>query len=390
MRKHFVQGWICLAVLLSGVNALAGTYCCRHGSSGCYATPSCCGPTSGCCQRALEEAPWQEGMPPSEGMPPEQAPDMAAAAAPAMAAAGGFGGGAFASGPGGYIDPAIVATRFRVRYDNMQDAERPDRAEMFYSRQANFGLNNLDEVDLEEVSVYLELEVACGLSFFVELPFRSIEARDNTGATLLEGDGISDVNFGFRYALQDCCGQALTFQLRVYAETGDEVEGVGTGHSSIEPAILFQRQVASDATFFGEFRAWIPTDGTFDPGLDDEVAGTVLRYGVGLSYDLWQSCCRRCCSCQSCCRGCQGCCQSYCHYSSLAAVVEFVGWTVLDGGKTEPDGTVVSAEGDTIFNIKIGARYTSGPHSFYGGWGHALTGDQWYDDIARAEYRYTY
>jgi hypothetical protein len=66
-----------------------------------------------------------------------------------------------------------------------------------------------------------------------------------------------------------------------------------------------------------------------------------------------------------------------------------VGWTVLDGKEFNADtGQILDASGDTIVNAKMGVRLWWGnQNSFYLGYGRALTGDVWYKEIFRAEYR---
>jgi hypothetical protein len=43
--------------------------------------------------------------------------------------------------------------------------------------------------------------------------------------------------------------------------------------------------------------------------------------------------------------------------------------------------------GDTIVNAKLGLRIGSGNADFYASYGRALTGDVWYKDIVRLEFR---
>ncbi len=362
MRWGFGPGSICVMLLAVSLEALGGDYSCGQPRHSCDCSP-------GCCQQALEG----DGAGGGDAVATDMGgPSASLAGLPSRA-----------GGPG-YIDSAIVGNNFRVRYDDMLDADRPDRAEFFYSRRAldangiGGGLHsNLSSLDMQELSTYLEVEVCCGWSAFIEVPYRWIEPSSDVIA-LADDEGFSDINFGFRCALVDCCGDYLTFQLRVYSPTGDDLRGLGNGHTTIEPGLLAQRDVACDARVFGELKLWIPTDGTvatFEDGSVDEVAGSILRYGVGGSYDVWhgQSCCD-CCEC-----------------ATLSAVVELVGWTVLDGGKTNTQTNVVeNAEGDTIINIKLGARYTSGPHTLYAGWGHALTEEVWYEDLTRIQYEYAF
>jgi hypothetical protein len=76
----------------------------------------------------------------------------------------------------------------------------------------------------------------------------------------------------------------------------------------------------------------------------------------------------------------------------VAPVVEAVGWTVLDGKKLATEGPT-DAAGDTIVNLKMGVRVGLDPnnlHQIYAGYGKSLTGDHWYEEIARLQYRVFY
>ncbi|MGA7623139.1 MAG: hypothetical protein WCA91_06125, partial [Candidatus Acidiferrales bacterium] len=58
---------------------------------------------------------------------------------------------------------------------------------------------------------------------------------------------------------------------------------------------------------------------------------------------------------------------------------------------TAPVQQAVSADGTNIVNLKVGARTMIGAHgSFYIGYGHQLTHAWWYQEIVRAEYRYSF
>ena len=191
------------------------------------------------------------------------------------------------------------------------------------------------------------------LSFFAEMPFRFVdpELQNNTS-------GFGDANAGFKLALrQDCC-QTTTFQLRTYIPSGDGSRGLGTDHASLEPALLHYRQLSQRLTLETELRDWIALDGT------EDFAGNVLRYGAGVSYLLNE------CSC-----------------TPTRAVIELVGWTVLDGMTAflpAPGQAVIEdASGDTIVNLKLGLRRNLSPCcDVYAGYGQALTDETWYDPHA--------
>jgi hypothetical protein len=118
--------------------------------------------------------------------------------------------------------------------------------------------------------------------------------------------------------------------------------------------------------FEGELRYWVPIDGT-------DVAGDIIRYGVGLHYGLIKSC-----------------------DWGITPVAEVVGWTVLDGKANQVNslGQVVAVEdaaGDTIVNAKLGLRIRfSDLGDLYTGYGRPLTGDRWYENIFRLELRLFY
>lgn len=282
---------------------------------------------------------------------------------------------------GTYIDSAVVANRVRFRYDAAYDNPFPDRAEFFYAQCGCFGGGArgpgnppnvvATSVDHQRVAGYMEHMMGDRLSAFVEMPFRFLNPESTAPGTVGIDNtaGLGDINAGFRYGIVQSCCQDITFQLRVYTPSGDSDRGLGTGHASIEPSILAQRDWTDQLSTFGEFRVWVPiSDAAFGGAAFD---GTVLRYGAGATYALAQSCVEG-------------------QTSRLDAVTEFVGWTVLDGQKFNPLTGVLDATGDTIVNAKVGGRWTRGVHSLAVSYGVALTDEVWYDRIIRAEFGMVY
>lgn len=275
----------------------------------------------------------------------------------------------------GYIDSAVPMTQIRFRYDSAYDNPTPDRVQFFYSEDGPGGLDNETRVDYQDFRMYFEYAPTCRLSAFVEVPVRFLNPELNPNTA-----GLSDIEAGFKYAIKACPDDYISAQLRVYTPTGDAVQrGLGTGTVRIEPGVLFYRRLTDRLVTEGEFKAWIPTanntvrGGPFDGEL---FSATVLRYGIGAGYDLWQGyCCDDCCT----------------PTSRLTGVAEFVGWTMLDGFSNFPNTpNALPVGGDTIVNGKFGARYTTGNKSLYVGYGRALTGPVWYNDILRAEFRITF
>lgn len=272
---------------------------------------------------------------------------------------GDFGGPQVSDSGVGYIDNAILGDQLRFRFDAAYNNVEPARAEFFWPVDAAFGPGPGPEtrVDYQDLSLYAERRFAYQWSAFGEIPFRMLNAeiQDNTA-------GLGDANVGVKYMLCGTCTDVLTLQFRALLPTADGTRGLGTRHVSLEPALLLYHQYTDRLAIEGEVRDWISVGGS------EGFAGNVLRYGLGANYILNPCDCRQ-----------------------LSGVVEFVGWTVLDGGTaitTPPVTTFTDATGDTIANAKVGLRYRfNGIDSIYAGYGRALTVEQWYEDVFRFEYR---
>jgi hypothetical protein len=373
----------CLLAAVPVLACLPGVAHAQSQNCGCPCAPSwlfgrgctnCYDP----CQNPMAQGPMAQNAMPGEGMPASPAQNYSdnganqafnlGEGAPAQS------GSTFAvlDNPGGYIDSAIVGNVFRFRFDAAYDNPMPDRVEFFYGQCGCFGGNApgppLAEtrVDYQEFIPYLEWAFNNRFSVFGEAPVRLINPEVNQNA-----GGFSDLNVGFKYALIACPNEYLTAQLRIYTPTGQADLGLGTGHVSIEPSLLYFRRIDQCWTLQAELRDWIPISDSVTP-TGQPFAGNVLRYGVGLGYDLW-----------SCCDGCTS--------KRLTPVGEIVGWTILDGfgfnGNIPPAGALIDQSGVTIVNAKLGVRYTVNQHSFYAGAGTALTNQFWYADIIRLEYR---
>jgi hypothetical protein len=298
-------------------------------------------------------------------------------------AVGGLGGG-FSGSVVGYIDSAIPQTQFRLRYDSAYHDSRPDRAEFFYAKcgcqrvgtpppdpHAAGPVGIETRVDYQDITAYGELALDNKFSVFVEAPFRFLNPEVNANTA-----GFADMNAGFKYAvIADPC-QYLTFAFRTWIPTGDSFHGLGTNHVSLEPELLYYKRMDKLAVE-AELRDWIPIDGS-------DLAGNILRYGVGVGYEIYRNCSNN---------------------LSIWPILEVVGWSILSGKELEVFPTIVSptnplmahgsafhnSAGEEIVNIKVGTRVFFGEgSSLYVGWGHALTGTFWYKDIIRAEYRLTF
>jgi len=259
----------------------------------------------------------------------------------------------------GYVDTAVISNQLRFRFDAVYEADQVNRAEFLWAWRPITGPGPpLDEssTDYQRMSAYLEYALHSNLSVFVDAGamFSNPDVNDNSG-------GLGDIETGFKLSLYEDCDTLVTFQMKVYVPSGDAGRALGTGHVSLEPGVLFLQKFGR-FTLEGELRDWIPIGGT--PGRQ----GNIIRYGLGTSTDL----------------GCIG-------LGCVRPVVEFAGWTVLDGQTRflGPSGLVVEdADGVTIVNVKVGSRFIlDEDRDIYIGYGRSLTGDRWYNDILRVDLR---
>ncbi len=305
----------------------------------------------------------------------------------------------------GYIDNPIVQNQIRIRFDAGFDDEFPDRSEFFYAKcgcyrhlnqsalplplQAAYdpnapgpGLGVPNAINFQQLYMNVEFSPQRRFSAFVEVPIRWLQPQGFQAAPpaslgflpFSNQSGLSDVTAGFKVAAVATESTYLTFQFKSYFPSGDASKGLGTNHYSIEPSLLLYQQLSSRFTIEGQIGDWHPigwSDGV--PTTSSEgFAGDVFFYGIGPSYKLYQG-----------------------RHIGLAPVIELFGWHVLGGFETQPGGTVDLAanevSGVNIVNLKAGVRTNIGFHSsVYVGFGQALTHDDWYKHLVRAEYRYSF
>jgi hypothetical protein len=260
----------------------------------------------------------------------------------------------------GYIDSAVLGNQIRVRFESAYDIDRANRAEFIWAwppPQGDGPPQTEISTDYQSLALYLEGRWSENVAGFVELAgvLSNPVINDNSG-------GLGDMNLGLKLALFESNEQITTLQTRLYVPTGNAERALGTDHASLEPAFLHLRKLNSLWTSESELRFFTPLGGT------ENRRGSMFRYGTGLSCLLWESSNIR-----------------------VLPVTEFVGWSVLNGSSSFVDSVgdtiVEQADGDTIINGKFGCRFVVGENNFYAGYGHALTGDVWYRDVLRIEWR---
>jgi hypothetical protein len=291
----------------------------------------------------------------------------------------------------GYIDDAVVSSKLRVRFDTARHDNLPDRAEFFYAKCGCYrdlkvlnpaafdpaspgpGPGIVTDLNFQQFYVQGEFAATDRFSVFAELPTRWIQPQSFAGGGpgFANQAGIGDLRAGVKLALLDASDHVMTAQVRTYVPSGDAMSGLGTHHWSVEPAFLYYQQVSDRVAVESQVNAFVPIGGSVGvpTAAGGNFAGSVFSYGIGPSFEVYRNGSVR-----------------------FAPVVELVGWHLLSGLQTQPPGSgPADATGTNIVNLKIGARTSWDRRgSIYLGYGRALTSDQWYEDIVRFEYRYSF
>jgi hypothetical protein len=291
----------------------------------------------------------------------------------------------------GYIDDPIVSSKIRIRFDDDFDDEFPDRSEFIYTKCGCYaslspGSPSYDphahgpapgvpkSINFQQLYTNVEYAPLRRFSAFVEVPIRWLQPQGFlTGPSGFSDQvGLSDVMAGIKFAAIASENTYVTFQFRGYFPSGDSSKGLGTNHYSVEPSLLLYDRLSSRFALEGQVGDWHPIGGSagVPTSVSEGFAGDVFFYGIGPSYKLYQG-----------------------NRFSAAPVVELFGWHVLGGFQTQLSAPNLAAEvsGMNIVNIKAGLRIGVGyRNSFYVGFGQAVTHDDWYKHLFRAEYRYSF
>src|SRR5262249_42314272 len=92
--------------------------------------------------------------------------------------------------------------------------------------------------------------------------------------------GFSDMNVGAKTLIFDCELLQIATQFRTYLPVGNFGKGLGNGHVSLEPSLLFAVKLAHDTYLQGQIAEWIPIGG------DNDFQGSILHWSLSLNQVL--------------------------------------------------------------------------------------------------------
>jgi hypothetical protein len=277
-----------------------------------------------------------------------------------------------------FIDQAAPIDVFRVRGDAFFNMLRPSRAEYFWAKQSYLREATLAtdangpplrdwKVNAQILSFYVEARLAPDVSIFTNIPFRFTDPEFN-----VDHSGLGDISAGLKWAFILDSNRAISAQVTGTAPTGWDARGFGSGNWVVEPALLWQEVLTDRLVAYAEVKDSIPIHQR------SNFAGNILTYGLGGSFMAAEI-----------------------GHVKVMPTVEGVGWTIFSGAESPEfqavgEPLVQDSRGKTIVNVYGGIRFsfsdwTDGSYlamsDLYIGYGHAVTGTQWYRDIYRIEYR---
>jgi hypothetical protein len=266
-----------------------------------------------------------------------------------------------------FADAPRPMTQLKLRYDHIWHYPFPDKAEYLWARADGNGkgprppAGALGESNVSYRDFYFISETAIdrfGMS--VAVPYRQMSPDNFNGAS-----GLGDLTIGTKSLLPDCELLQFTFAFNTIVPTGDFTKGLGTGHVSLEPALLCALKITPDLYLQSELAYRFPLGG------DTLYQGPVLHYHLSLNKLLWN------CGCDL----------------KLIGTAELSGWEILGGAFTDPaTGLPRSAKnvGD-ILSVGPGLRFVVCDKLDIGAAAlFAVTNDSMGDEYLRVELRWRF
>ena len=279
-------------------------------------------------------------------------------------------------------------TQQRMRWDAGYNLLFPDRAEFFWARADGQGrgpnvskpggtaipgapsvpdaggsatkspFKGEKSLRYNELSMYTE--AATGLiGVFTEIPYRSIDPELANHAA-----GFGDITVGTKTLLFDCELLQIAFQFSTMIPAGDTGKGLGNGHVSLEPSLLFTVKLHADTYLQTQLSEWIPIAG------DPAYAGAIFHYHTSLN-------------------------QVICKILPdvpLIATFEVNGWMFQDGAFTDPIlGSFHKASLYSYVSLGSGLRLAICDKIDFGvGAAFAVTDQHFAEQLFRSEFRWRF
>ena len=222
------------------------------------------------------------------------------------------------------IDPAQPSNNFRVRMALGNRMHLPDRAEYFWGRTVDRRGPPQGETVLNYQDLRLRMETGSKkFSAAFEVPFRAVDPVIN-----LDHAGLGDLQIIAKTVLLSGNEWLLTQYFGTYMPTGAVGMGLGTGHVSLEPGLLFRNRWSDDTWLHGELKFWFPL------GADPAHGGQVVKFATGINRVWYET-----------------------DSSAWLPSLELTSYSVLNGLARDATGSLQAIDGDLMFYLTPGLHY---------------------------------
>jgi hypothetical protein len=184
-----------------------------------------------------------------------------------------------------FVEGPRPISNTRFRWDYGHHLAYPDRGEYFWARADGSGkgpkpkapLLAVPYVDFHQLS--LVTEIATGpASVAIGIPYRTV----NTTPFGTDAAGFSDMTITAKTLLVDSELFLCSMVMRTYIPIGNFGKGLGVGHVSLEPGLIFGLRLTPETYVQAQVLEWIPIAG------DPNYASALLNWGISLNHTLWQ------------------------------------------------------------------------------------------------------
>jgi Putative MetA-pathway of phenol degradation len=263
-----------------------------------------------------------------------------------------------------FTDSARPVSHTRLRWDYSQMGAYMDRGEYYWARSDGSGKGvrpvnaiGVPRLDAHELQQYTETATGGRFSAFFATPYRSLNMQY---ADPSSSAGFGDITIGTKGVLFDTELLLLTLQFKTILPVGQPAKGLGTGHVSLEPSLLFGVRISPESYLQGQVAEWIPIAG------DPTYSGAMLHYHLAYNHTIWRPI----------------------PQAQLVGTLELHGYAFQDGGFTDPATGFRPASSTHYLQMGPGARwFFCDQYDFGVGSSFGITGSNSFGSQLRFEFR---
>jgi hypothetical protein len=181
-----------------------------------------------------------------------------------------------------FVDSARPISNTRFVWDYANHFAYPDRAEYFWAASpkgpspTDATLKAVPYLNYNQLTLVTEIATGSA-SVAIAMPYRSWDAEPYAHSAA----GFSDMSITAKTLLVDSELFMCSMLMRTYMPIGNVTKGLGDGHVSLEPGLVFGLRLAPDTYMQAEVEEWIPIGG------DTNSQGAFLQWGLSLNQLLW-------------------------------------------------------------------------------------------------------